>query len=77
VVVVTTTMVATEAVLGSLLGLAVGDRPADGLGLLATAGFAVTVGSALLLARFGAPEPHGEVRPFAVGAPHELRDRAA
>ena len=57
VVPVTTTMVATEAVLGSLLGLAVGDRPADGLGWLAAAGFLVTVGSALLLARFGAPPP--------------------
>jgi hypothetical protein len=54
VVAVTTTMVATEAVLGSLLGLAVGDRPADGLAWLAAAGFVVTVGSALLLARFGA-----------------------
>ena len=53
VVTVTTTMVATEAVLGSLLGLAVGDRPADGLGWLAALGFAVTVGSALFLARFG------------------------
>jgi hypothetical protein len=55
VVAVTTTMVATEAVLGSLLGLAVGDRPADGLAWLAAAGFLATVGSALLLARFGAP----------------------
>ena len=60
VVMVTTTMVATEAVLGSLLGLAVGDRPAEGLGWLAALGFVVTVGSALLLARFGvvdAPAP--------------------
>jgi hypothetical protein len=56
VVAVTTTMVATEAALGSLLGLAVGDRPADGLAWLAAAGFLVTVGSALLLARFGAPD---------------------
>jgi hypothetical protein len=55
VVTVATTMVATEAVVGSLLGLAVGDRPADGMGALAVAGFVVTVGSALLLARFGAP----------------------
>ncbi|SOD97892.1 hypothetical protein [Blastococcus haudaquaticus] len=54
VVMVTTTMVATEATLGSLLGLAVGDRPAEGLGWLAALGFAVTVGSALFLARFGA-----------------------
>jgi drug/metabolite transporter (DMT)-like permease len=56
VVAVTTTMVATEAVLGSLLGLAVGDRPADGLAWLAAVGFVVTVGSALLLARFGSPD---------------------
>jgi hypothetical protein len=57
VVAVTTTMVATEATLGSLLGLAVGDRPAAGLAWLAVAGFVVTVGSALFLARFGVPEP--------------------
>jgi hypothetical protein len=55
VVTVSTTMVATEAVVGSLLGLAVGDRPADGMAGLAVAGFLVTVGSALVLARFGAP----------------------
>jgi hypothetical protein len=55
VVTVSTTMVATEAVVGSLLGVAVGDQPAPGLGGLAVAGFVVTVGSALLLARFGAP----------------------
>jgi hypothetical protein len=55
VVTVSTTMVATEAVVGSLLGIAVGDRPAAGMGGLALAGFVVTVGSALLLARFGAP----------------------
>ena len=53
VVTVTTTMVATEAALGSVLGLLVGDRPAEGLGWLAALGFAVTVGSALFLARFG------------------------
>jgi hypothetical protein len=56
VVAVTTTMVATESVLGSLLGLAVGDRPADGMAWLAAAGFLVTIGSSLLLARFGAPD---------------------
>jgi hypothetical protein len=56
VVTVTTTMVATEAALGSLLGLAVGDRPAEGMAWLAAAGFVVTVGSALLLSRFGAPD---------------------
>ena len=53
VVAVTTTMVATEAAVGSLLGLAVGDRPAEGMAWLATVGFMVTVGSALLLSRFG------------------------
>jgi drug/metabolite transporter (DMT)-like permease len=60
VVTVATTMVATEAVVGSLLGVAVGDRPADGMAGLAVAGFVVTVGSALLLARFGAPAPAPE-----------------
>jgi hypothetical protein len=77
VVAVTTTMVATEAVLGSLLGLAVGDRPADGLAWLAAAGFIVTVGSALLLARFGAPESDPDARPDAGAEPHELHRRAA
>ena len=56
VVAVTTTMVATEALLGSLLGLAVGDRPADGMAWLATAGFLVTVSSALVLSRFGSAD---------------------
>ncbi len=56
VVAVTTTMVATEAALGSVLGLLVGDRPAEGLGWLAAVGFVVTVGCALLLARFGVPD---------------------
>jgi hypothetical protein len=55
VVTVSTAMVATEAVVGSLLGVAVGDRPAAGMAGLAAAGFVVTVGSAMLLARFGAP----------------------
>jgi hypothetical protein len=56
VVAVTTTMVATEALLGSLLGLAVGDRPAEGMAWLATAGFLLTVSSALVLSRFGAAD---------------------
>jgi hypothetical protein len=60
VVAVTTTMVATEAAVGSVLGLTVGDRPAEGLGWLAAAGFLVTVGCALLLARFGAPDAEVE-----------------
>ena len=72
VVPVTTTMVATEAALGSLLGLAVGDRPAEGLAWLAAAGFVVTVGSALLLARFGAPET-GPIAPAGAGqTPHAV-----
>jgi hypothetical protein len=77
VVAVTTTMVATEAVLGSLLGLAVGDRPAEGLGGLAVAGFAVTVGSALLLARFGAPESGPAAPAVNAAAPDETHRRAA
>jgi hypothetical protein len=56
VVAITTAMVATEALVGSLLGVAVGDRPAPGMGVLAVAGFVVTVGSALALARFGTVE---------------------
>jgi hypothetical protein len=63
VVAVTTTMVATEAIVGSLLGLAVGDRPAQGLAWLAVVGFVVTVGSALFLARFGVPEPEAQADP--------------
>jgi hypothetical protein len=70
VVAVTTTMVATEAALGSLLGLTVGDRPAAGLAWLAAAGFVVTVGSALMLARFGAPDADPEVLADADRATH-------
>jgi hypothetical protein len=70
VVAVTTIMVATEAVLGSLLGLAVGDRPADGMAWLASAGFVVTVGSALFLARFGAPAADADDDVDAGRAPH-------
>jgi len=62
VVAVTTIMVATEATCGSLLGLAVGDRPTDGMAWLAAAGFVVTVGSALFLSRFGAPS--GDIQGF-------------
>jgi hypothetical protein len=72
VVAVTTTMVATEAVLGSLLGLAVGDRPAAGLAWLAAAGFLVTVGSALLLARFGAPDTDPNTSAEAGQAPYPV-----
>lgn len=60
VVVVTAAMVATESVLGAVLGLAIGDRTVPGLGWLAVLGFAVTVGGALLLARFGAPTLAGD-----------------
>ena len=72
VVTVTTTMVATEAALGSLLGLAVGDRPAAGLAWLAAAGFLVTVGSALLLARFGAPDADPDARAGVARTPHAV-----
>lgn len=55
VVVVTATMVASESVLGAVLGLAVGDQTVPGLGWLAVVGFVVTVGAAVCLARFGVP----------------------
>jgi hypothetical protein len=70
VVAVTMTMVATEAVLGSLLGLAVGDRPAEGMAWLAAAGFLVTVASTLLLARFGAPPTAPNAPSDSARAPH-------
>jgi hypothetical protein len=70
VVAVTTTMVATEAAVGSLLGLLVGDRPAEGLGWLAAVGFVGTVGCALLLARFGVPDAEVAVAEVAAGAGH-------
>jgi hypothetical protein len=70
VVAVTTIMVATEAALGSLLGLAVGDRPAEGTAWLAAGGFLVTVGSALLLARFGAPHADPDAAGDATRPPH-------
>jgi drug/metabolite transporter (DMT)-like permease len=57
--VVTTTaaMVATETLVGSLLGMVLcGDRPAPGGGDLAVAGFVLVLVGALSLARFGAPE---------------------
>lgn len=74
VVAVTTTMVATEAALGSLLGLTVGDRPAAGMAWLAAAGFVVTVGSALFLARFGAPEQVVPVEAVAADPTEGARD---
>ena len=57
VVAVTAAMVATETVLGAVLGMIVcGDRPADGLALPALVGFLLVLTGALVLARFGAPE---------------------
>jgi hypothetical protein len=50
----------------------VGDRPADGLAWLAAAGFVVTVGSALLLARFGAPENEADAPAGERRAPHAV-----
>ena len=58
VVTVTSAMVATETVLGALLGMVVcGDAPAPGLGVFAGIGFVLVLFGALALARFGAPEP--------------------
>jgi drug/metabolite transporter (DMT)-like permease len=57
VVTATATMVATETLVGSLLGMVLcGDRPTPGGGGVAVAGFALVLVSALGLARFGAPE---------------------
>jgi len=58
VVSVTSAMVATETVVGAVLGMVIcGDRPADGLALAAVGGFVLVLAGALVLARFGAPEP--------------------
>ncbi len=57
VVSVTSAMVATETVLGAVLGTIVcGDRPAAGLAVPAVGGFLLVLAGALALARFGAPE---------------------
>jgi drug/metabolite transporter (DMT)-like permease len=57
VVSVTSAMVATETVLGAVLGMIIcADRPAAGLAVPAAGGFALVLAGALLLARFGAPE---------------------
>jgi drug/metabolite transporter (DMT)-like permease len=57
VVSVSSAMVATETVLGAILGMIVcGDRPAPGLVLPAVFGFLLVLAGALVLARFGAPE---------------------
>jgi drug/metabolite transporter (DMT)-like permease len=58
VVTVTAALVATETVLGSVLGMLVcGDRPTAGLAVPAAVGFGLVLAGALVLARFGAPEP--------------------
>jgi len=57
VVSVTSAMVATETVLGAVLGMIIcADRPAAGLAVPAAGGFALVLAGALVLARFGAPE---------------------
>jgi drug/metabolite transporter (DMT)-like permease len=57
VVSVTSAMVATETVLGAVLGMIIcADRPAAGQAVPAAAGFALVLAGALVLARFGAPE---------------------
>jgi hypothetical protein len=57
VVSVTSAMVATETVLGAVLGMIVcDDRPAAGLAIPAIGGFLLVLAGALVLARFGAPE---------------------
>lgn len=59
VVTVTSAMVATETVVGAVLGMIIcGDRPAAGTGALALGGFLLVLAGALVLARFGAPEPN-------------------
>jgi drug/metabolite transporter (DMT)-like permease len=58
VVTVTSAMVATETVVGAALGMIIcGDRPAAGLAVPAIGGFLLVLAGALVLARFGAPEP--------------------
>jgi drug/metabolite transporter (DMT)-like permease len=58
VVAATAAMVATETLVGALLGMLLsGDRPAPGGTDLALGGFALVLAGALSLARFGAPEP--------------------
>jgi drug/metabolite transporter (DMT)-like permease len=58
VVTATAAMVATETLVGSVLGMVLcGDRPAPGGTGLAVAGFGLVLAGALSLARFGAPEP--------------------
>ena len=65
-VTVTGAVVATETLVGAGLGvLLCGDRPEPGGTPAALAGFALVLAGALVLARFGAPEPdaHGHEEP--------------
>lgn len=58
VVPVTALMVGTETVLGAGLGIALaGDRPAAGAVPLAVVAFTLVLAGALVVARFGSPEP--------------------
>lgn len=69
VVPVTAAMVATETLLGSALGMIIcADRPAPGLAVPAAGGFLLVLAGALVLARFGAPEPdaRGKEEPAAL-----------
>ena len=66
VVTVTGAMVATETLVGAGLGVILcGDRPQPGGTAAAAVGFALVLVGALVLARFGAPEPdvHGHEEP--------------
>lgn len=69
VVTVTSAMVATETVVGAALGMIIcGDRPESGLLIPAIGGFVLVLAGALVLARFGAPEPDasGQEEPAAL-----------
>jgi drug/metabolite transporter (DMT)-like permease len=58
---VTAAMVATETLLGAVLGMLVcGDRPSDGLLVPAAGGFVLVLAGALALAWFGAPAPDAQ-----------------
>jgi drug/metabolite transporter (DMT)-like permease len=72
VVAVTSATVATETILGAVLGMVVcGDRPAAGLIIPAVGGFLLVLAGALTLARFGAPakdaDGHEETATLPIG----------
>lgn len=70
VVSVTSAMVATETVLGAVLGMIVcGDRPAAGMAVPAAGGFLLVLAGALVLARFGAPEQDADGHEEAAALP--------